>query len=60
MPNRNGSRRITIDVGRSRSSDICRFCKKVLTKKEVDMHVYVCNKIPQEILNLSLQSTLGR
>ena len=59
MPNRNGNRKV-MSVGRSRSSDICRFCQKLLTKKEVGMHVYVCEKVPQEILNLSLQNAFGR
>ena len=61
MPNRNGSREVMISMGRSRSNRVvCCFCKKVLTKKEVGMHVYVCEKVPQEILNLSLQNALGR
>ena len=61
MPNRDKSRVEMISMGRSRSNRVvCCFCKKVLTKKEVGMHVYVCEKVPQEMLNLSLQSTLGR
>ena len=46
--------------GRGQTRVICRFCKKVLAKKEVDMHVYVCDKVPQEILDQLLQNALGR
>ena len=30
----------------------CRFCYKALTNKEFDMHVFVCEKVPQEIFHL--------
>ena len=29
----------------------CKDCGKTLTNKEFDMHVYVCEKVPQEIFN---------
>ena len=29
--------------------DVCRFCEKVLAKKEAELHFYVCEKVPQEI-----------
>ena len=46
--------------GKCRCRVVCKLCGKTLTKKEVGMHVYVCEKVPQEILDQSLQSTLGR
>ena len=61
MSNGNKSRVEMISMGRSRSNRVvCCFCKRVLAKKEAYMHIYVCEKVPQEILDLSLQSTLGR
>ena len=27
----------------------CSYCRKSLTKKEVNMHIYVCEKVSQEI-----------
>ena len=38
---------------------ICRFCQKSLLEKEVELHFYVCEKVPQEIFSQSLQDTLG-
>ena len=29
----------------------CKHCLKTLTKKEAGLHVYVCEKVPQEIFN---------
>ena len=29
----------------------CRFCKKALTKKEIELHLLVCEKVPQEIFD---------
>ena len=49
MPNRNGSRRVVLDGGRKCNRVVCCFCEKVLRKKEVELHVYVCEKVPQEI-----------
>ena len=56
-----------ISVGGRRSSVVCHFCQKSLTKKEEELHIYVCEKVPQEIFggttnrsDHSLQNTLGR
>ena len=49
MPNRNGNRMVTLDGGRKFSRVACRFCEKMLTKKEQELHIYVCEKVPQEI-----------
>ena len=43
------SRKIIVDGGRKCNRVVCRFCEKVLTKKDVELHVYVCEKVPQEI-----------
>ena len=51
-----------------RRSLVCKLCGKTLTNKEFDMHVYVCEKVPQEIFRggttnrsgQSLQNTLWR
>ena len=51
MPNRNGSRKVMIGVGRRCSSVVCIFCQKSLTKKEEELHIFVCEKVPQEIFN---------
>ena len=29
----------------------CRFCLKMLTLKEGELHFFVCDKVPQEIFN---------
>ena len=57
MPNRD--RKLVFKGGRGQTRIVCRFCQKIIGKKEVDMHIYICNKVPQEMLNLSLQNTLG-
>ena len=49
MPNRNGSRKVMLDGGRKYSRVACRFCEKILTKKEQELHIYVCEEVPQEI-----------
>ena len=57
MPNKN--RKLMFRGGSGQTRIVCRFCQKSLIKKEVDMHMYICNKVPQEMLNMSLQDTLG-
>ena len=37
----------------------CKFCEKVMTKKDQRYHLLMCDKVPQEILNQSLQNALG-
>ena len=49
MPNRNGSRKVMLDGGRKCSRVVCCFCEKTLSKKEVELHIYVCEKVPQEV-----------
>ena len=49
MPNRNGSRKVMLDGGRKYSRVACRFCEKILNEKEQQLHIYVCEKAPQEI-----------
>ena len=35
-----------------RSEEIrCRSCRKTLSKKEAELHVFICDKVPQEIFN---------
>ena len=29
----------------------CMFCRKALTKSELDLHLYVCEKVSQEIFD---------
>ena len=29
----------------------CRFCHKTLSEKEVELHVYMCEKVQQEVFN---------
>ena len=53
MPNKNRK------LVRGQTRIVCSFCKKIIGKKETNMHMYVCEKVPQEMLNLSLQNTLG-
>ena len=53
MTNRNEGREVMICMGKGRSNRVvCCFCKKVLMKKEVGLHVYVCEKVPQEKLHI--------
>ena len=49
MPN--SSRKVIVDGGSVIELFVV-FVKKVLTKKEVELHVYVCEKVPQEIFHL--------
>ena len=51
MPNRNGKRKVVLDGGRKCSRVACCFCEKILSKKEEKLHIYVCEKVPQEIFN---------
>ena len=32
-----------------RGENSCSFCGKTVVKKEVDIHLYVCEKVPQEV-----------
>ena len=53
MPN--SGRKVIVDGGRKCNRVVCRFCEKVLKKKkEIELHIYVCEKVPQ-----SLQNALG-
>ena len=52
MPN--SARKVIVDRGRKYSRVACRFCEKILVKKEQELHVYVCEKVPK-----SLQNALG-
>ena len=36
----------------------CKFCGKALTKKEIELHFYVCEKVSQEIFNDNYFNTL--
>ena len=47
MPNR--GRKVIFDGGWKYSRVVCRFCEKILTKKEQELHIYVCEEVPQEI-----------
>ena len=58
MPNKR--RKLMFKGGRGQTMIVCCFCQKSLLKKEADMHMYVCEKVPQEMLNLSLQNTFWR
>ena len=55
----NKRRKLMFNGGRGQTMIVCRFCQKSLVKKEANMHMYGFNKVPQEMLNLSLQNTLG-
>ena len=32
-----------------RGKNSCKFCRKTLMKKDVDLHMFVCEKVPQEV-----------
>ena len=32
-----------------RGKNACSFCRKTVMKKEVDLHMFVCEKAPQEV-----------
>ena len=38
----------------------CKFCEKIMVKKDRRYHLLMCKKVPQEILDQLLQNTLGR
>ena len=49
MPNRNGGRKVMSGGERCRGRVVCGFCGKTLMKKEKELHIFVCEKVPQEI-----------
>ena len=51
MPKKRNRGMTRIKVPRDAVLPFCKDCGKVLTNKEFDMHVYVCEKVPQEIFN---------
>ena len=51
MPKKHNRGMMRIKVPRDAVLPFCKDCGKVLTNKEFDMHVYVCEKVPQEIFN---------
>ena len=49
MPNK--SIKMMREGGRKHCRVVCHFCRQVLMKKEVELHVYVCEKVPQSLQN---------
>ena len=57
-------RRVVDKVRMKMKVPFCRFCRKTITRKEIELHLLVCEKVPQEIFNdpnsQSFQDVLGR
>ena len=46
MPKRRANKRNMV-----KGEIMCKFCEKAMTKKEAELHLYVCEKVPQEIFD---------
>ena len=51
MPKKNHNGKCSVRVSMSLRQLVCAFCQKALSKKEVELHFFVCDKVPQEIFN---------
>ena len=60
MSKKSNSRMTRIKVPNDTVLPFCKFCQKPLSEKEARLHIYVCEKVPQEIFSKSFQNTLGR
>ena len=48
MPKRCAAQKI-MSRASNRCSFRCKFCRKAMALKETELHMYVCEKVPQEI-----------
>ena len=51
MTNKNPYKKCPLRMSGSVIQFACRFCQKTLSKKEVELHLYMCEKVPQEIFD---------
>ena len=55
MPKKNHNNKHSIRVSMKVRLLVCAFCQKALSKKEAEPHLFVCDKVPQEIFNGRLE-----
>ena len=53
MPKRYQNGQCSVGVLKKVRQISCAFCQKALSKKELELHFFVCEKVPQEIFDES-------